>query len=417
MLVQAALLIQDVQLLCFTIVFTALAVQRWEDRSRRWLWYGFLANTAGALIDLFSAHLPVWIGRGINGEMIPLSYAMLNIALVHFTGRGLRWKARGISMWLLAAGLPFFVAWQAASTRVPSDSIADLLIGLECLVSINLLAGRQERSTRAPRRLMAAFLAFFVGVELARVWAVFGLGVNPDASGSRLAMLSAVTYVVNTSLLPLAFIWMMHARLEWDLIRQSIIDPLTEVLNRRGLEQALEKELVRYRRYGGELTVAILDLDHFKSLNDQYGHAAGDKVLLNLAQFLSGRLRKADVVGRLGGEEFVLLMPQTEMEKAHKVLEAVCRSLSNEVELFPSAGFQITASFGVTSTGSRRKVGAAELLHEADMAMYAAKKGGRNRVCFFPTSERAVAEEDEQQAGIANKAVSGGGAWLRTSVP
>src|ERR1700748_894519 len=110
MLVPATLVIVYVQLLCFTVVFGVLALQRWSDRMRRWLWYCFLANTAGAIFDLFAGHLPTWISHGINGEMIPLSYALLNVALVYFDRRSKR--AVWISALILLAGLPFLLAWK-----------------------------------------------------------------------------------------------------------------------------------------------------------------------------------------------------------------------------------------------------------------------------------------------------------------
>ncbi len=381
MLVGATLLIQDVQLLCFTIVFGVLALQRWSDRMRRWLWYSFLANTAGAVFDLLGTHLPTWISRGLNGEMIPLSYALLNVALVYFDRRSK--KAVWISGIILFAGLPFFLAWRNAPDRMHSDVLADLLIALECIVTTVLLLGGRERSTRAPRLLMGGFLVVFVGVELVRVWVGFSMGVNPDIATPRLAIVSAVTYIVNISLLPLAVVWMMQSRVEWDLLRQSTVDPLTGALNRRGLEQALERELARCRRYGEDLTIAMLDLDHFKRMNDKYGHVAGDAILVNVAQFLGSQLRETDVVGRFGGEEFVLLFPHADIAKSSPILEQLCQALRDCADLLPSTYVRVTASFGVTSTSGRSTSEAGDLLREADVALYRAKANGRNQVCYF----------------------------------
>jgi predicted signal transduction protein with EAL and GGDEF domain len=291
MLLDAILLIQDVQLLCFTVVFGVLAAQRWSDRTRRWLWYTFLANALGAAIDLLGPHLPVWITHGIGPEMFPLSYAVLNVAIVCFDRRPR--TASIVSAIILVAGLPFLLAWQNVPSLVRSNALGDLLIALESLVTIVLLMGRHERFTRAPRLLMAAFFVFFTVIEFARPWVAFVMHGDPDVTTPRLGMISSVTYVVNVSLLPLAFVWMMQARSEWELLQQSIIDPLTGVLNRRGLEQALDRELARYRRYNQELTIAILDLDHFKAINDRYGHPAGDAILRGLADFLRNRLRAA----------------------------------------------------------------------------------------------------------------------------
>ncbi|HTV14830.1 MAG TPA: GGDEF domain-containing protein [Acidobacteriaceae bacterium] len=384
MLMQATLLIQDVQLVCFTVVFGVLALQRWNDPTRRWLWYSFLANTLGAAIDLSQAHLPRWIGHGLNELPIALSYALLNVAIVYFD------KRKKTAVWLSAAillmGLPLFLAWSGHPEQWASDALADGLIALECTITTALLLQGKEQSTQAPRLVMGGFLIFFVGVEALRCWVAFPLHTDPDTFG-HLELVSLVTYIVDTSLLPLAFVWMINARLESDLLQQSIVDALTTVLNRRGLEQALERELARFRRYGEDLTVALLDLDHFKQFNDEYGHAAGDAILVGVARLLSQRLRETDVVGRFGGEEFVLLLPHTERGEAVPILEHLCLSVREHAELLPHAKVRATASFGVTSTQGRRTVSAEELLREADVAMYEAKQAGRNQVKFFSAGD------------------------------
>ena len=387
MLVDATLLIQDVQLLCFTIVFGVLAMQRWDDATRRWLWYGFLANAAGAIFDILGDRLPNWVNHGINLEMIALSYALLNVALMHFERRGK--KAVWVSAGILLAALPVFLAWCNHPSQVLSFALSDLVIGLECVITATLLLRGTERATRAPRLLMGGFLSIFVLVEFARFGVAFLLHADPDTNWRELEVTSAVVYIVNTSLLPLAFIWMMNARLEADLVRQTIIDPLTQVLNRRGLEQALEREVARYRREGNNLTVAIMDLDHFKQLNDAYGHVAGDVVLRGVAEILEGRLRETDVIGRFGGEEFVVMLPHTDAAQSEPILEFFCRAVREHSFAFLTTSMHATASFGATTTQGRNPVSASELLHEADMALYQAKKSGRDRVCFYVPEEPA----------------------------
>jgi diguanylate cyclase (GGDEF)-like protein len=387
MLVDATLLIQDVQLLCFTIVFGVLAWQRWRDGTRRWLWYSFLANAAGAVFDLLGDRLPNWINHGVNLEMIALSYVLINVALYYFGGRGK--KLVWASFAIVFATLPVFLAWSNHPSQVRSFALGDFVIGLECLVTTAMLLGGTERSTKAPRLLMGGFLAVFVLVEFARFCVAFLLNADPDAFSHKLEVTSAVAYIVNTSLLPLAFIWMMNARLESDLVQQTIVDPLTNVLNRRGLEQALERELAHYRRHGNDLTVAILDLDRFKQLNDAYGHVAGDTVLVGLATLLGRRLRATDVIGRFGGEEFVLILPGTDGSASGPLLDELCIAMRENSFAFLNTTLRATASFGVTTTRGRKMIAATELLHEADVALYRAKNNGRDQVCFFTPAEPA----------------------------
>lgn len=385
-MMNSLLLMQDVQLLCFTVIFGVLAGQRWSDATRRWLWYSFLANAVGAVGDLSAAHLPVWISQGLNLEMIPLSYALLNVSLVYFNR--LSKRAVWISGAILVAFVPVFLLGCNAPDQTCNLALQDLEIALVTLVTAVILLCGAERATRAPRFLMSGFLFVFVVIEFARPAAAFFLYENPDmAFSQRLGLISAVAYIIDTSVLPLAFIWMMNARLEAELVQQSIVDPLTRVLNRRGLEQALERELMRYRRHGNELTVAMIDLDHFKLLNDAYGHPAGDAVLIGVARLLSKLLRQTDVVSRLGGEEFVLVMPHTSAEVSRPVLEQLCQRLRENQDMLPNTQVHIAASFGATTTRGRRAVTGFELLREADIALYGAKKNGRDQVRFFAAGE------------------------------
>lgn len=383
MLMNAGLLIQDVQLLCFTVVFAVLALQRWSDLTRRWLWYSFLANSAGAALDLGGAHLPLWIGRSLDMEMIPLSYAVLNVALVYFDRRSRRpiW----ISFLLLLAALPFFLAWRTHPAQMHSYALADLLIALECVITTVLLLRGREESTRAPRILMGGFLCFFIAVEVSRFVIAFLLGVNPD-SWRRMEIVSLVTYIVNTSLLPLAFIWLLNARLESELLQQTLMDALTGVLNRRGLERALEREIAHFRRYGADLTIAMLDLDEFKQLNDRYGHVAGDEVLIGLARLLRQGVRETDVVGRFGGDEFVLVLPHTDARESARILEKLRTAVREHIAWLTHDPVRVTASFGASSTASRRNVAVHDLLREADVALGRTKHAGRDQVLFFSES-------------------------------
>lgn len=393
MLVDATLLIQDVQLLCFTVIFGVLAYQRWHDATRRWLWFGFLANAAGAVFDLSVNHLPNWIGHGVNPAMIPLSYALTNVAFVYFERRGR--LAIWISAIILLMALPMFFAWDNDPHQMRTYAVADAAIALESIVTVTILFIGTERSTRAPRLLMGAFLSAFAAIELTRTSIAFFLHTDPDIFSKNLELISAVAYIVNTSLLPLAFIWMMNARLESDLLQQSICDPLTKILNRRGLEQRLEQELAQYRRYSRDFTVAVLDLDHFKKVNDAYGHAVGDSVLMAVADLLRRLLRESDFVGRFGGEEFVLVFPQTTARDSRPIVNRFCQAVRETCTLLPHPLDSPTASLGATNTGGRQPLEVAQLLREADIALYRAKQGGRDQALFFDPadpSEQSLAQ-------------------------
>ncbi|MGE4533194.1 diguanylate cyclase [Halomonas sp.] len=158
--------------------------------------------------------------------------------------------------------------------------------------------------------------------------------------------------------------------------QDALSDPLTGLPNRRCFDQTLTQQLRETSLPGTTMPfcVAMLDIDHFKQVNDHHGHATGDRVLQQLGKRLTAQLRGGDLVARLGGEEFVLLMPDTDMEAAHCALER----LRLAVETHAWEGVAITLSIGVTEYHSddTRET----LLQRADTALYAAKRAGRNRV-------------------------------------
>lgn len=159
---------------------------------------------------------------------------------------------------------------------------------------------------------------------------------------------------------------------------RALIDTLTGLPNRAGLEKRMEEEYERWQRYGGELLLVMLDVDHFKRVNDQFGHLSGDKVLRLIAQQLSRRLRKSDFIGRFGGEEFVILMPGTTVEKAATVLEELRNGIENSPFHFKNERVTITISIGFTDF--RQDDTLDQVFERADKAMYRAKGDGRNQV-------------------------------------
>ena len=171
-----------------------------------------------------------------------------------------------------------------------------------------------------------------------------------------------------------------------NLVRE---DPLTGALNRRGLDEAFRAELGRSRRAERPMSLAILDLDNFKQLNDRLGHQAGDAALSYLARLLRTTLRPSDVVARFGGEEFVILLPETGAEEAARVMTRVQRELTRRFFLHDNEKVLITFSAGVAECvpGEERDA----VIGRADQAMYEAKRAGKNRVCVSPGAPPAAA--------------------------
>ncbi|MEM1401922.1 MAG: GGDEF domain-containing protein [Pseudomonadota bacterium] len=164
-----------------------------------------------------------------------------------------------------------------------------------------------------------------------------------------------------------------------DLRKQSTTDVLSGVQNRRGFESAAEAEIQRALQSGAPLSLVMADLDHFKTLNDTYGHDVGDLVIREFAGLLDGVCRSADSVGRVGGEEFCILLPGAGVNTAREIAEKARATLSSR-ELLNSAGaaVKVTASFGVAELSAGQSY--ADLYKRADSALYAAKDSGRDVV-------------------------------------
>jgi diguanylate cyclase len=158
----------------------------------------------------------------------------------------------------------------------------------------------------------------------------------------------------------------------------AVTDPLTGLPNRRGLDLAISRELSRARRVKCELCIAIIDIDHFKAINDQHGHSIGDQALVHLANVIRPGIRETDVLGRFGGEEFLLLMPDTPLAGAEFTLNRLLRTLERSPLHVRSGSIAMMFSAGLSQW--RMGESAQEPIERADRAMYQAKQAGRGRV-------------------------------------
>lgn len=164
-------------------------------------------------------------------------------------------------------------------------------------------------------------------------------------------------------------------RMEEEIRRLTEIDSLTQLYNRFKLDAVLKIEMERYGRSGSPFSVIMLDIDDFKKVNDTYGHVVGDKVLVELAAILQKTIRKIDTAGRWGGEEFLIILPESGLKGGYALAEKLRKKIDEH--FFPDAG-HITSSFGVAA--AEKGIDGQDLVYRADKAMYQAKKSGKNQV-------------------------------------
>lgn len=173
-----------------------------------------------------------------------------------------------------------------------------------------------------------------------------------------------------------------NKKTEEELLRLAATDPLTGAFNRREFTVLAEQESLRSNRYNRPLSIMMLDLDHFKRLNDTYGHAAGDKALQRFTTLCCNTLRTMDIFGRWGGEEFVALLPETDAESAAIIAERLRKIVSQSIFVYNEQKISFTVSIGIAQyAAGETEVDAP--LGRADTAVYDAKKAGRNRISVY----------------------------------
>jgi len=217
------------------------------------------------------------------------------------------------------------------------------------------------------------------GLRAGRAMVSPGTIVAEVTADSALNVSAAFSYLVIALVFQLTLVALVVTRGVVELRRASRYDALTGLLNRRAAQEALEDELQRSRRLGEPFSVLMIDADHFKSINDVQGHAAGDRALQHLGTLLSAQMRDIDRVGRWGGEEFIVVLPGTPLAQAQEVAERLRERTQSLPPRWQERAVPVTVSLGVSQwAGPSDELPA--LMARADAALYRAKANGRNRV-------------------------------------
>ncbi len=165
-----------------------------------------------------------------------------------------------------------------------------------------------------------------------------------------------------------------------ELEKLSHTDELTQIPNRRSLMEQLAQELFHHNRRKRPMALAVIDLDHFKEVNDRYGHQTGDQALFEVARTISDSCRNYDIIGRYGGEEFVIMLPDSKREQALATCERVRQRVENNKFCHSRQAMRLTISIGLACKDAQEKIEVEDLFQRADAALYRAKENGRNRV-------------------------------------
>ncbi|MGC1783118.1 MAG: GGDEF domain-containing protein [Acidobacteriaceae bacterium] len=362
-----------------------------------WVGAAFAAGALGAIF--FAARVPVSPGVGVivPDTFILLAYVFLQVCILELTESRSLIPRLGIFL-LVAQGTVYGFVRHSPNVEQFCIITLGLFLAIQALQTAALLKRSAMIGMAAPVWFSVALLGGFAAYNIFRSILVFLLRTPQDPQiPNPLEVTTALVFLGTGLGLGFGVFWMASTHIRVALEGLANTDPLTGIFNRRIFTSLCEKELLRSTRTGEPFSLILFDLDHFKQINDRYGHAAGDAVLCAVVEKLRNSVRNIDIVSRWGGEEFIALLPNADSDAALLVAQRLRRSVESlSIEAVRSSRrlsalrfatavatekepLHVTISIGVaTCMGQVTSIG--DLLHECDAAMYQAKAEGRNRI-------------------------------------
>jgi diguanylate cyclase (GGDEF)-like protein len=340
-----------------TIALLTVAIERNQGVSRGGLIALVLVDVAALFTAVALVTTPAFYPRALLLSLLALQFTQL------FFGRSPA-LAVIVSSSLAYAGLLVVASMRAIAVSWGEESF---LLALYLGVGLNGIALQASANRR-----LAALVDLFSSAQRGDLSRAFieERGVKPDG---------------------ITLLGRAYNQLRSELATMVLADPLTSCLNRRGLEQVLNQAVSSASRFGGEIALLAIDIDFFKNINDTFGHLAGDAVLRELAELLAQSSRGGDVVARVGGEEFIVLLPGADNETAGVVAERVLNTVRGHAFRTVRGHQQVTVSIGIACEHVRDGHIAGALRARADEALYVAKRLGRNRVVMWAPGIRSNA--------------------------
>ncbi len=368
----------------YAIVFFCMKVMYPYLRGAGSVALAFVAMTIANVLLLLSASLPPFVSIVISHCFLLSAFVLFYTGVLHFfkSPRKIRYA------WALTIVASVLIAYLILSHDRTKALIFVIAISFFLLRGVIAVEIFRQAADRIFLKIFAYLMAAYAVFALNRLLFMLVVGAPPNqAQREFLQTVSVLLSVTFAFLIGLSFLLMLCSELLTLVKDESERDLLSGVLNRRGIEQKLDLELKRAGRSGQSISIALIDIDHFKTINDYAGHAAGDTALRDVVTAISCRLRAYDLLGRFGGDEFLIIFPHTTSSEALLVasrIEASVRDLS-----IPDTELPLTISIGLTQAASGEIAG--PLLARADKALYHAKDAGRNccRVLLHETDAEA----------------------------
>jgi diguanylate cyclase (GGDEF)-like protein len=372
-------------LVCYTAVLWCICKSNAKLQGMRLLAWAYTAALGSAITATIGTIQEYWLLRTVSATLLLVAFILLHYSFLNFV------KRRPQRPWgwiaLLSFGFAAFLYCSLDPNRILLRlQINALLVGFQAALSAYVLLRYADKSLKVSARAMALVLVLFAMRSLVRCVWIHHYGVMPESLSGRWAEIAGVSgYLMVNAFTPLGYLWMATTRLQSELESLSSTDSLTGTLNRRAFDEKGRAEVERSRRYQLPMSLLAMDIDHFKSLNDSRGHAGGDRVLITIADAMSGLLRSSDHLARFGGDEFLILLPATDNGGAYELAERLRERIEAIAVEFHGESLEVHASFGVATIAAplpdqEDKESWEHLQQQADAALYRAKELGRNRV-------------------------------------
>ena len=369
-----------VSLAVYAVATSMLAIKNKKIRGMGWFAGAVLIDVGKTGLQALRGQVPSWASLMLANELNVLSFLAMYLGfrwfLVRTPLRGWMWRgALAGTMGLYA------VLFLARAPYTFALGIAPVLV--LCGVSVWMLLKCEDKSFQPVSRVAAALLCVHIAVVLYRTVVVLVFYGTPATSAlgrndPRLLYTMLAVMLLNCGLV-ITYVWFCVTTIQGRLARFAQTDALTGVLNRRALEIEADREMARCEQGESSVVLFAIDLDHFKRVNDTFGHRGGDLALRELVHTMKRELRLVDVVARAGGDEFVVLLPDIGVEAALKVAERLRSAVAQSRTPFHGGVVEMTISVGVSEFIPTDGTWHAAL-DRADRALYNCKKAGRNGV-------------------------------------
>lgn len=341
---------------------------------------GLLAHALAYVGYTFYGHAPLWFTYGAANTLLSVALAFYGASLFRIVELPVPWWRVFAPMLVMLVSMISLI-----DTLEPRMLAATIVLMAQCTLIIYWTLRYIPKQGRARMLLIIGSSISLIGLGM-RVVAILGGGaaeMRYDVSNLK-QTISVSIGTFTAMMISLGLVLLAKERSESLLQRLALRDVLTGILNRRAILEQFAKELERARRDNSYLAVAMVDIDHFKQINDVHGHLAGDEVICHCVNHLTRRLRQSDSIGRYGGEEFLLLLPGTSPDDAVAVLDDVRASLVGAPAKFGDTSIDLRISIGVCCVVPDERDTSASLLARADAALYEAKAMGRNTLRLAP---------------------------------